>query len=254
MPNEARAPGARPPRWRRPFDARSPGCGRPPSRPPARARVSSARAEVGDHAPVAQDHDALRDAEHLVQPVGDVEHRDARRGQPARGRASSWSTSGPLMGAVGSSTMNSRAPGVIERAIWTSVLWSTGRRSTGGADVDLDAQVREPLTRQLAHGAVVHDAQRPAWQPAHGDVLGDAQAGRQGQLLGRDPDARGVGIRDAAQVTLHAVDQDPSAVRADQAGDGARQCGLPRAILAAQRDDLARGDGEETSLSASTAP
>ena len=41
---------------------------------------------LADHAPVAQDHHAVGDLEHLVEPVRDVDHADAARAQPAKGR------------------------------------------------------------------------------------------------------------------------------------------------------------------------
>ena len=98
----------------------------------------------------------------------------------------------------------------------------------------------ESTLRQLAHGAEV-DESHPVGQRAEGDVLGDGQRRRIGDLLGNQLYAGAARLGDGAERNRGTVDGEGSLVLMMVAGKDADQGGLAGAVLAQKSGNRARG-------------
>ena len=79
---------------------------------------------------------------------------------------------------------------------------------------------------------------------AQQDVLGDGEDRHEHEVLVDHADAAGDGVGRAGDLDRLAVEQDLALVRRGEAVEDVHQRGLARAVLAEQRVDLARADGQ----------
>ena len=114
------------------------------------------------------------------------------------------------------------------------------QRRDFGVDVDMLAvEIVEQRARLGAHLAPVHAAERRARRMADEDVFGDAQLGKEQQLLIDDRDALGARVAWRGKMNDLAADANLARVRAMNAGHDLDQRRLASAVFAEQRVDLA---------------
>ena len=147
------------------------------------------------HLAVAQHGDAVADLEHLLEPVGDVEHRHAR---PRAARPISCSSACRLLaGQRGRRLVEDDHAGVARRAPWpprSAAGWRAGASPTERARVDvLQPDARQQLRARSRSAPTAHEpaARR---QPAHQQVVLHRELGQQAKLLVDDADARRAGL------------------------------------------------------------
>ena len=131
---------------------------------------------------------------------------------------------------------------------------AAGEVGDGGVGVlDGDSEVGEGLLGRDLHRTLVEHtelAEQPGLEqlPAHVDVGGAVEVGRERKVLvdGLDPELlRG---RRRTDINRSALEQQLAAVGADDAGDDLRQRALAGAVVADHRDDLTGIDGEARAL------
>jgi hypothetical protein len=124
----------------------------------------------------------------------------------------------------------------ISTSCWLEMLEVAHRH----AGVDVLPQPPQHLGGALVEAGVVHPRLLAGVDLRHEDVLGHGRVGAQRDLLVHQADAQAHRVRRAVDHDLLAVQQDLALVGPVDAVDDVHQRRLPRAVLAAQRVDLAR--------------
>ena len=155
-------------------------------------------------------------------------------------RKSRW-TSASDRAEVGSSMIRIAASNASALAIST-ICWSPIRRSPIRARGLIGVPRRSNSRR--ASASIARSSSQPSRRPsllaAEEDVGGDGHLGDEVQLLVDDPDTGILGLARARERHGAAVEDDLALVVGDRAGEDLHQRALARAVLAAERVDLAR--------------
>ena len=110
--------------------------------------------------------------------------------------------------------------------------------------VDVEAEPLGDLADPLAGGVEVERAGEPGGLVAEHDVLGDGEDRDEHEVLVDHADAGGDRVAGAGEVLHHVVEDDLALVGRVEAVEDVHQRGLAGAVLAEQRVDLARLDGQ----------
>src|SRR5581483_9373485 len=94
------------------------------------------------------------------------------------------------------------------------------------------------------HAPPVDEPEASRWLAAEKDVLGDAQVGRDAELLVHHADARVERVAGRAELALATLNDEGAPIRAVYARDDLHERALAGAVLAHQAVDLARSKGE----------
>ena len=195
----------------------------------------------GDEPAVAQHGHAVGDLEHLVEPVADEQHGHAARGEVAN----LPEELGHLVGREGRGGLVHDEHAHVQGhglGDLDGLLGRHGQTAGQAAHIEVDVEPGEDGLGLAVHPAPAdHDPSVPV---AHEDVLGDIEVGIDRRLLvdGGDPVPLRVGR--AAQRDLLAVDEDRPLVRRVDPGHDLDERRLAGPVLAHQRMDLARVEGQ----------
>ena len=204
-------------------------------------RVGADRVEVGDDPALAQHHDAVGQPEHLIDVVAGQQDRGALLAQPGDELLDLSRLHHPERGG---GLVQGQQPGFAAHGPGHGhqlALAAGQRTDLAGGVTQRDAQAVEQGGRRPVEAAV--GEHHPARLAAEQHVGRDVQVLAQGQVLpdhGHALPGRGGRVRgDPA-----AGDVDLTLAGGDVPGDAAHQRGLAGAVLAGQRDQLARADGQ----------
>ena len=165
-----------------------------------------------DRLPVAHDGDLVGDAEQLVEPVGDVDDGDARRGQPADDREQHLDLG---VGQDRRRLVQDEHGRLAGQRLGDRHLLLLGDRERADRHRGVAGGQAEQLEQLDDLGVLLGpgDPAAPADLPAGEDVLRDRELGEQLRLLVHGRDAQGHGVAGRA-------DRDRPALELDRAGVG----------------------------------
>ena len=191
-----------------------------------------------DDPAVLDDSHPVGNAEHFLQPMGDVDDADAL---VAKLRNPLEQEIRLPPGNDGGRFVENEQPGAADQSLGDLDHLPVGNAQSpdGRGRIEFVAEARENFCRLLAHRPAIDRPQRSAWRGAEIDILGDAQLRKQHKFLVDDVDAGFLGLPWRGPAPLCAVVMDGSGIRRMGAGDHLDQRRLPGAVLADQRVDFA---------------
>ena len=193
----------------------------------------------------AKDADAVSEPEDLIEGVADDEDRAAALPHPPDDVFDA--------ACLGDAECRRRLVhqheplGPVHRASDRDALpLTTGQvadRLIGG--IDADVELVEQRLRLTRHRAAVEPAQRALHElAAEKHIHVDGLLVREGEILEDDLDAVAARVQRTGEVHRGALEKDLACGRRMNAGDALDECRLAGAVVADERDDLARGDRE----------
>ena len=192
---------------------------------------------------VAQHREPVAEPEHLLQPMGDENDRQALGlERPVMMRAR-LATSASLSAEVGSSMTMSRERIESARAISTNCCSATERSRTGVIGSRL-SPILSVIARVILGEAPPADEQPRARFAADEHVLGDRHVGGEGEFLIDGDDAGALGVVGRGEGDRLAIELDLARIGAVRAGQNLEQRRLAGAVLAQKRMDFGLADFE----------
>src|SRR5215831_10823450 len=204
------------------------------------AGVGLAALPCPDQPPVAQDRDAVGDAEDFVHPVRDVDQAESALGEPTE----QFEEQFDLM-------RFERRRGLVQDEqlrLDRQRLRDLDDLAFGQAEVFdrrvgryLQLELIEQFLRSRVQLAPIDQAERaeaPRLAPDE-DVFGDRQVRREAQFLMHEADAERLGFRRVLRIDLSPVEDNLAAVLPHDSGENLHQRGFARAVFANQRMNLA---------------
>ena len=214
------------------------GDGAPDHEPHDGGLVELARGAGVDERAVLEDGDRVAEVEDLLEPVGDVEDRDAAVGQPPDDGVEEPDL---VVGQRGGGLVHRDDARVVADGLGDLDDLLLGDRQ--GADLVVGRQAADPEPVEELLGVAAHaggvDERAAARLAAEVDVLGDGAVRQEVELLEDRGDAGGLGLHGVVEVVLLAGDLDGAAVGDVHPGQQLHQRGLAGAVLADEAVHLA---------------